>query len=305
MDPEPSGPPWRRWEEVGDEAAAVRGVFAPVYTLSFGSPGAIAIAPGDVRGTVLIPERCAGYCCGLDGSDGPNLACVQCGLAVATRIDDCSLWQVVWFDPGAVNGLPADAPIGATADWNTQGRPATPPIDPSGGWSVQWAAAAGAALAHLLAVSDGRPVALPDGLMADLFGRPLDALLPSGAPARTVVPAGPGLPVRNPGHRIFLVPRNPRTGEPWQAPGIQRTVPLPFDMWRYLIAPDERLLLPVTGGLPESVMRDDPLPMRPWRLFRPDRRLFLSTLARIPAVRQPWLREIYDRVNDRPFADYF
>ncbi len=36
-------------------------MFAPVHALSFGEPGAIAIAPGDVRGTVVIPERCDGY----------------------------------------------------------------------------------------------------------------------------------------------------------------------------------------------------------------------------------------------------
>ncbi|WP_324608383.1 MULTISPECIES: hypothetical protein [Streptomyces] len=214
-------------------------MFAPVHTLSFGTPGAIVVAPGDVRGTDLIPERCGGYCCGLDGSDGPNLACARCGLAVATRIDDCSLWQAVWFAPDTVRGLPADASTGTTADWDAQGRPATPPIDPSGAWSAQWAAAVGAGLAHLPAASGGRPVALPDGLMTDLFGRLLDALLPPGTPAKAVVPAGPGLPARNP------------------------------------------------------------------ELFRPDRNVFLYTLARIPEVRQPWLREICDRVNDRGYAHCF
>ncbi|MFH8591741.1 hypothetical protein [Streptomyces rimosus] len=305
VDPEPSGPPWRPWSEVGEEKAAARGVFAPVHTLSFGTPGAIAIAPGDVRGTDLIPERCGGYCCGLDGSDGPNLACARCGLAVATRIDDCSLWQAVWFAPDAVRGLPAGASTGTTADWDAQGRPATPPIDPSGAWSAQWAAAVGAGLAHLLAASGGRPVALPDGLMTDLFGCLLDASLPSGTPAKAVVPAGPGFPARNPDDCIFLVPKNPRTGEFWRAPGIKQSFPLPFDMWRHLVAPDERLMLPATGGLPDGVIRDDPPPMRPWELFRPDRSVFLYTLARIPEVRQPWLREIYDRVNDRGYAHCF
>src|SRR6266851_7968377 len=70
VEPEPSGPPWRPWSEIGEDDAAVRGVFAPEYELSFGPPGAIVIAPGDARGTVLIPDRCDGQCCGLDGRDG-------------------------------------------------------------------------------------------------------------------------------------------------------------------------------------------------------------------------------------------
>ncbi|MGW0633368.1 hypothetical protein [Streptomyces sp. NPDC002758] len=56
VDPEPSGPPWRPWNEIGVDEAEARGVFAPVYALSFGSPGAIVVAPGDTRGTILIPE---------------------------------------------------------------------------------------------------------------------------------------------------------------------------------------------------------------------------------------------------------
>ncbi|MFE5095662.1 hypothetical protein ACFRCI_36295 [Streptomyces sp. NPDC056638] len=28
-----------------------------------------------------------------------------------------------------------------------------------------------------------------------------------------------------------------------------------------------------------------------------DKRVFLDTLARLPAVRRPWLRELYDRVR--------
>lgn len=108
VDPEPSGPPWRQCSEIGVDEAEARVVLAPVPALSFGAPGAIVAAPGDTRGTVLIPERCDGYCMGLDGRDGPNLACAPCGRAVATRIDDWSSWQAVWFDPQAVCRLPAD-----------------------------------------------------------------------------------------------------------------------------------------------------------------------------------------------------
>lgn len=49
----------------------------------------------------------------------------------------------------------------------------------------------------------------------------------------------------------------------------------------------------MTGGLPEGVLRDGPLPLHPSRLFRPDAAVFRHTPARLPAVREPWLRRIY------------
>ncbi|MFE5082747.1 hypothetical protein [Streptomyces mirabilis] len=308
VDPEPSGPPWRQWSEIGVDETEARGVFAPVPALSFGAPGAIVVAPGDTRGTVLIPERCDGYCMGLDGRDGPNLACAQCGRAVATRIDDCSLWQAVWFDPQAVRRLPAEGPRNRTVDWETlvDERQDAPPIEPPGVWSPRWEAAVGAALAHLLAASAGTPVAVPQGLLADTFGRALDALLPTGPPVRNVVLAGPGLPDPDrAASDIGLVPRHPQTGTSWQPSATVDTVPLAADVWMHLAFQRDRLPVPATGGMPEGVFRDDPLPMHPWGAFRPDARAFLHTLARLPAVRRPWLRRIYDRVSNHPYARPF
>ncbi|MFG2559328.1 hypothetical protein [Streptomyces sp. NPDC048496] len=46
--------------------------------------------------------------------------------------------------------------------------------------------------------------------------------------------------------------------------------------------------------LPAAVERDDPLPPRPWRQLMVVHRVFFHTLARLPAVRQPWLRAIHD-----------
>ncbi|MFD7325174.1 hypothetical protein ACFV9D_29455 [Streptomyces sp. NPDC059875] len=57
---------------------------------------------------------------------------------------------------------------------------------------------------------------------------------------------------------------------------------------------DERFRAPATGGLPEGVLRDDPLPLRPAGRFWPDPWVFLRTLAR--------LRGIHDRVTDRPYG---
>ncbi|MFP3986384.1 hypothetical protein U9R90_02555 [Streptomyces sp. E11-3] len=307
IDPEPSGPPWRPWSEIGADEAAARGVFAPVHSLSFGAPGAIVVAPGDIRGTVLIPERCDGYCMGLDGRDGPNLACAQCGRAVATRIDDCTYWQAVWLDPDAVRRVPADDPARRTVDWEALAgeRQGTPPVEASGVWSPRWEAAVGAALAHLLAASAGMPVAVPDGLVADTFARALEALLPPGPPAKTVALAGPGLSAPDPAASIALVPRHPQTGKAWRPSGTVDSVPLAADVWLHLAFHQDQLTVPVTGGMPDGVLRDDPLPLRPRELFRPDSRVFLDTLARLPAVDQPWLRRIYEHVKDAPYARPF
>ena len=51
-------------------------------------------------------KRLAG-CCGLDGMDGPNLQCDNCGAYVATKKDDCWMARCIVFDPattGAISG---------------------------------------------------------------------------------------------------------------------------------------------------------------------------------------------------------
>ncbi|MFF4056042.1 hypothetical protein ACFYZ8_14925 [Streptomyces sp. NPDC001668] len=305
VDPEPSGPPWRRWDETGAAEAEKRGVYAPVFALSYGAPGAVFVAPGDTRGTVVIPERSGGFCCGLDGRDGPNLACGRCGQAVATRIDDCSYWQSVRFDPDAVRGVRAEDSAPEAESWQdwAERRETEPPVDQAGGWSPRWAAAAGVSLAHLLAASDGASVAVPDGPVADVFRHALDTLLPARRPARTAALAGPSLPA--PTADIALVPTHPRTGRTWPSPGTV-AVPVAADIWVQLAYPDRHLLsMPVAGRMPGGVLRDDPLPPRPHSLFRPDWGVFLRTLARLPAVREEWLREIHERVRNRPYADPF
>ncbi|MEV5434154.1 hypothetical protein [Streptomyces sp. NPDC052701] len=315
VDPEPWGPPWRRWEEIGPDEAAARGIHAPVHALSYGEPGAIVIAPGDARGTVLIPEKGGGSCCGLDGSDGPNMACEACGLPVASRIDDCSLWQAVRLAPNAVRRRPADDVGAAPLSWaelTAEGK-GTPPFEPVvavwgsrlglnrwWSWSPQWEAAAGRALAHLLAASKGRPVTVPDGLTAEVFQRALDALLPAGPPARRAVLAGPGLPAPDADADILLVPVHPQTGKVWIPAGPAASaypVPLPFGVWLWLAFPEPQLPLPASGRMPDGVLRDDPPAPRPRHLFRPDPGVFRHTLVRLPAVRAPWLREILDNLT--------
>lgn len=300
VDPEPSGPPWRLWDEVGEAEAAAQGVHAPVYSVSFGARNRIVIAPGDSRGMALIPEKCEGYCRGVDGRDGPNLACERCGSAVATRMDDCGLWQAVWLEPDAVRRIPSGLPDVPPPDWDDLLREphAVPPVEPDGVWSRRWEAAVSVALAHLVVASDGGPVALPDGPVADLFGPAVAGLRSPGRAARSVALAGPGIGVPRPTPHILLVPRHPLTGEPWRPPsGAAAVVPLDTGVWSYLVLPGETSPLPTSGGLPEGVLRDDyPVPPHPKYPFRPHPTALMDTLARLPAVRSsPGLRAYYDR----------
>lgn len=319
VEPEPWGAPWRRWEEIDPDEAAVRGIHAPVYALSDATPGTVVIAPGDARGTVFVPEEGGGYCCGLDWGDGPNMACEACGLPVASRIDDCSLWQAVWLAPDAVRRLPVDTADTAMLSWAellVEGK-GTPPIEPISrwgslrgldhwwSWSPQWEAAAGRALAHLLAASDGQPVAVPHGLIAAVFQHALDALLPAGPPARRAVLAGPGLPDPDPEADIVLVPTHPQTGEPWSPAASAYPVPLPFGMWMWMAFPEPDLRLPASGTMPDGVLRDDPPGPRPHHPFRADPGTFQHTLVRLPAVRSPWLREILENLTHHMRAGLF
>ncbi|MFJ4678022.1 hypothetical protein [Kitasatospora sp. NPDC088783] len=290
----PTGPPWRLWAEVGEEAAARQGVYAPVHSVSFGARGKIVIAPGDSRSTTLIREKCAGYCRGVDGRDGPNPACTGCGRAVATRIDDCGSWQTVWLEPDAVvrrpSGLPT-APLPDRADLEHAGH-RVPPVEPDGSWSRRWEAAFGVAPAHLVVATGNRPVTLPAGPVAELLGHAVARRLPSGPDPRSVELAGPGVPVPRPRPDVLLVPRHPGTGEPWR-PSDRRATVVPLDggVWAYLTGAGETSPVPATGTLPAGVLRDDyPLPARPRYPLEPHGGAFRETLVRLPGIRRPELR---------------
>ncbi|MGW2275413.1 hypothetical protein [Streptomyces yangpuensis] len=300
VEPLPTGPPWRLWDDVGEEPAAGQGVYLPQYAVSFGSRDRVVIAPGDSRGMTLILEKCEGYCRGIDGRDGPNLACGGCGRPVATRMDDCGLWQTVWLEPDEVRRVPSGAPAVPVPGWDELDLAAcaVAPVELDGSWSHRWQAAVPVALARLVVACEGHPVTLP-GPLADLVGDAVAGYLPTGPPALTARLAGPGAPALRPGGDILLVPRHPVTGEPWRPPaGTAPVVPLDLGVWAHLVLPGETPPQPATGVLPEGVLRDDyPLPPRPGRSFRPHGRAFRDTLARLPDIRRPELRAYRDRYS--------
>ncbi|MFG3039923.1 hypothetical protein ACGFYZ_23810 [Streptomyces sp. NPDC048330] len=288
VDPEPYGPPWRRADQVGAREAAARGRFAMTGALSDGPSHTVLLAPGDTRGTRLILERAGGYCMGIDGRDGPNLACLGCDLPVGTRVDDCGCWQVVRLLPESVVRLPAP-PERPVSDWAE--------LLATGALSHRLSEfrdiPAGAALAQVVAAAGGAPVEVVPGPVAALLGRALGALLPTWKGAKRLELAGPGY--GEPAGDLLLVPVHPQTGSMWQPRSGAVPVPMDAALWAELAFPPHRPRLPVVGGLPTGVERDDPLPPYASSPFRPSTGAFRYTLARMPAVREPWLRALHDR----------
>lgn len=119
------------------------------------------------------------------------MACEACGLPVASRIDDFSLWQVVCLVPNAVRRLPAADADAVLLSWAelTAGGKSTPPFEPIitwgsrlgsnhyWSWSPQCEAAAGRALAHLLTGETWPPA----GPAASAYPLPLPGWCPSHA----------------------------------------------------------------------------------------------------------------------------
>ncbi|MET7785100.1 hypothetical protein ABZS93_00450 [Streptomyces sp900116325] len=90
VDPDPSGPPY-----VLDESSG--------FLVESGLSGTIVLNPADGLGLEEHPDIAMrrGYCCGMDGEWGPNLAC-KCGAIIATLYSDCYQVQEVRLQPDAV-----------------------------------------------------------------------------------------------------------------------------------------------------------------------------------------------------------
>ncbi|MEU8816615.1 hypothetical protein [Actinoplanes sp. NPDC048796] len=293
VDPLPFGEPWRRWEELGSGEAEALGWYAPTFGVSSGPSGRVLLAPGDARHAVIDPALVGDTaCCGLDGRE-PNMVCVSCRTPVATRIDDCGLRHAVWLHPPATHVIQEGPGPHPALDWEElfDRRPGVPALEPEGHWNPMWEAAVASALAHLLAATGGDPIRIPDHRVAGIFQPVLDRLLGPAVsePELTLVLAGPGLPAA--GGDVALVPDHPQTGEYWPVAPPVTPVPLAWDAWRYLAF--HRDPKPVGRSVP--VPPEAPPPRLPDHHLRPDGRVFLRVLARLPQVRQPRLRAIYER----------
>ncbi|MFF4341489.1 hypothetical protein ACFY00_16330 [Kitasatospora sp. NPDC001540] len=299
VDPEPSGKPWRRWEELAAGEAEARGYHAPVPRVPDGPVGRVLLAPGDATGAVLVRERAVdGYCCGIGGD---NLSCAACLRPVGGRDDDCSIWQAAWLEPDAVRAVPA-GPDRPPADWTALVRDRSGPLPVSewGRWDERSEQETTLALAHLIAAADGRPVRIEHGHAAALLGPALGPYLRTATgPAKRCTLYGPDLPPTGPRPDLALVPLHPQTGEAWPAPPGVRAVPLHVEVWRHLAFHDERPAVRAGHRLRAELARDDPQPPYRGYWLWVDERLLRDTLARLPAVRGPAVRAVHDTLLRR------
>ncbi|WP_306367517.1 hypothetical protein [Nocardiopsis sp. CC223A] len=225
---------------------------------------------------------------------------------VGARIDDCSLWQSVRLEADAVRRVGGDSECPgweealAAARWEK--APGGPwPERPLELWNRAvayegvWEAAAGVALARLVAVAAGVRMVW-EGPLSVLFSAAWEALFPVGASRLRVALAGPG--VGEPDADVLVVPVHPRSGAVWRPSGSVPVVPLAAGAWAHLALPGGPELAVVSGRVPEEVLRGEvSVEMLSCRRSRPDREVFLDVLARLPQVREPGVRAVYDRVR--------
>ena len=156
VDPSPFGPPW---EEGDGDCSVLYRLFATGLT-SCGPTGTYVPAPGEGRNTGLMTEVCEFGCWGLLGLAGPNTACGGCGVAVASRTDDCDQWQELRFYPDAVTPVRVPDDLRTSRDpyprdTSARYRLGTGPVDDPAGQAGAWSVVLHACAAKILARSDG------------------------------------------------------------------------------------------------------------------------------------------------------
>lgn len=87
---------------------------------------------------------------------------------------------------------------------------------------------------------------------------------------------------------LVIAPADRRTGGV-----LSGTIPLYADVWDVLADPGARRWLPRVEGW------DDEPPELTSARFDPDMGVFREVLARLPRVREPWLRAVHDRAFAR------
>ncbi|RMI36038.1 hypothetical protein EBO15_39700 [Actinomadura harenae] len=211
-------------------------------------PRGFVLAPGDVLGVRIVPERCGESCLGMAPGDEPNLVCVACGSGVGERTDDCERWQTAVLLPGAVRRRDeptTDEPWQNPDEWF--GRF---PVDDQGRADWLWFGRLSLGADEVLARSRGVPLyfspdteplrefllgvlsATPDA--ARLRPLPLDGRRPWGGPMAICDLDGPERPfvepayARDPG--VLLLRVVPDDDPDLPVP----LVPVHEHVWRYL-----------------------------------------------------------------------
>ncbi|RFU40892.1 hypothetical protein DZF91_14790 [Actinomadura logoneensis] len=150
-------------------------------------PRGFVLAPGDVSGVRLVPERCGDSCLGVVPGDEPNLVCASCGADLGERTDDCQSWQRVVLLAEAVR----------TRDEGTEEEPWENPDERLGRFPIDheglpdwlWFGRLSLGADELLARSRGLPLYFAPG--AEPFRDFLSGLLGGSAGAELLRPLPP------------------------------------------------------------------------------------------------------------------
>lgn len=206
---------------------------------SGGIRGTSLMAPGEVRAR-LVPAACEIGCLGIHGYRRPNMACVQCGAPIGSRVDDCQAWQEARLHPGAVRAERAEQDVpgregegghGVRGVDEVRGRA---PFEDGGAADWLWFGRLAIGAAGVLARSGGLPVRF--GERAAPLRDFLSGALSGGASERLLKPSGTfafcGLagerPPEGASRSLALVPRGGR------APAGAEPVHLDGYVWAYL-----------------------------------------------------------------------
>ncbi|MGK5551069.1 hypothetical protein ACSNOI_05590 [Actinomadura kijaniata] len=290
-------PGYQPYHEVG-----FRPVLMTHGTYAIDRDGTYVLAPGDVSGTRLVPERCADGCIGIHAEDGVNLVCASCGADIGGRTDACDAWQETRLPPGLVRA--EDEPTDEEP-WENPDEPfGRAPVDDAGDLDWLWFGRLGVCATEVLVRSQGRPVhfagggalVIRDFLRGMLAGTghadAMRALGPGERPEIVCDLGGPGrAPVAVEGARsLTVVPGAPDEGTGDEVAAHPR-------VWAYLAHEHDR---PPRGAGrwwdEEAPRRVSPAETRShglnWRCHDLPRHL-----AGRPEAAHPWLRDLLARID--------
>lgn len=131
VDPRPTGPPWRLWEEVGKDAAAWQDGYAPVYSVSFDARNRIVITSASPGPWSWYPKSARAAARGWTAGPASTWHArdVSGPWRPAWTIADCG--RRCFLGPDAVARRPSGLPAASPPDWDAPGT-ASHPSNPTG-----------------------------------------------------------------------------------------------------------------------------------------------------------------------------